>query len=451
MLYTAEFGVEQVSPAGNAWLFAEFTGFGQVGVMLFLLISSYFLCTKNFNVLSFGRILLQTLFYMVCLYVVSGLLSELVFDQRFFSLPGFANVFLILTNDNYWFIQVYLVFYLIYPFFNLILQKINQKQHLYFIVVALMVFFVISPLGGVVYAGTNYNTIIFNLFMLVIVYFVGAYIRLYGHQNLLNKKWVAVVGMVVCLGIHIIVHALMAYKPTAQMDGTLWNFRLRNNLNMFMLAVFIFLLFKNLHIKHNRVINLISSATFGVYIIHKDKYLRHLYMGTIFQLPKYVASYWLVPWCVVTVAVVYTVATLVDLLRKCCLERPLFRWLQQKFPDQIQKINAFYPTAEVNVNPETQSAVGNRTFWFYVFFGILNTSLFAIAGALCGLSMEFACVAVFAAVIVGHWMVLRIRARKAENVGGGGCVNDYAWFDWAGKFAHQAADDKSLNFFGVTN
>mgnify|MGYP000528725494 FL=1 len=52
---------------------------------------------------------------------------------------------------------------------------------------------------------------------------------------------------------------------------------------MLFCSIFLFIGFKNLNIKHSKVINTIAATTFGVYLLHENEYIRPFLWKTVFH------------------------------------------------------------------------------------------------------------------------------------------------------------------------
>ncbi|MBR2084687.1 MAG: acyltransferase, partial [Muribaculaceae bacterium] len=97
-------------------------------------------------------------------------------------------------------------------------------------------------------------------------------------------------------------------------------------------AVALFLFFKNLPMRHNRLINLAATATFGVLLIHTHSDLSPWLWGDILNVKGHFASHLLWLHAVAACVGIYLVCVIIDLLRQRLLERPLFNWLDTRFP-----------------------------------------------------------------------------------------------------------------------
>lgn len=74
-------------------------------------------------------------------------------------------------------------------------------------------------------------------------------------------------------------------------------------------------------IKHHRWINIAASATFGVYLIHDNNYMRHFLWIDFFNNANYQDSLLLIPYSIIVVIMVYVSCTAIELLRQYTIEK----------------------------------------------------------------------------------------------------------------------------------
>ena len=87
-------------------------------------------------------------------------------------------------------------------------------------------------------------------------------------------------------------------------------------------AVLLFLGFSRLDIGSSRLINLVSSAVFGVYLIHDDSLVRPFLWHTLFRSADFADSPVFIPRSLLVVAAVFIACTLIELARLYLVEKP---------------------------------------------------------------------------------------------------------------------------------
>ena len=90
----------------------------------------------------------------------------------------------------------------------------------------------------------------------------------------------------------------------------------------FLSALSLFMVFEKWNAGYIRWINIVATATFGVYLIHDSETIRYLLWHELFKNAQYQESIHLIPYSIIVTAIVYVVCTLIDLLRQQLLEKP---------------------------------------------------------------------------------------------------------------------------------
>ena len=80
-------------------------------------------------------------------------------------------------------------------------------------------------------------------------------------------------------------------------------------------SVLMFIGFLNLNIKYSKLINTLSSATFGVYLIHDHEFVRNFLWNVLFKQSTFSTSKYLIIYSIFAVVSVYVVCTIIDLIR----------------------------------------------------------------------------------------------------------------------------------------
>ena len=180
----------QVMPKGEMMLLQGCLKafFCNLGVPLFLMLSGYFNCTKDFSVQYYKnikRILLPYLFISVLTWAVLSAdhsVAALVFGAIGFKTIGYA-----------WFVEMFIGLYLIVPFLNIVIKHVftsNNKNMLYGLFAVLIFMTSLPPLvdRGTYRIVPDYWMSCFP----VLLYITGAYIRYY-QPAIVHKVWAVIV------------------------------------------------------------------------------------------------------------------------------------------------------------------------------------------------------------------------------------------------------------------
>ncbi|MDR0830364.1 MAG: hypothetical protein LBN95_09705 [Prevotellaceae bacterium] len=104
-----------------------------------------------------------------------------------------------------------------------------------------------------------------------------------------------------------------------------------NKITVFLLAVFMFLAFKNLHIKYNKFINIVAGSCFGVLLIHANSGMMRQWLWKDFlHNTDYFQSPYLWLHLILSCTGIYVVCTVIDICRIKFIETPLFDRLKKK-------------------------------------------------------------------------------------------------------------------------
>lgn len=283
---------------------------GKTGVNLFVMISGYFLIqdTAESNPKKALKLWGCVLFYSVFLSVGSILYSQ--------DTPQKLSVwdFLPIMEGKWWFASTYFVLFLIHPYLNFLLRAMNKGTYQRYLLLMLFLWGLIPTVFGI---ALEYS----YLMWFVTMYSLAGYIRLFGLPSSWNRYFGA---LAVAFGV--LTYARGVVLPMLEAR---WAFLAKytydiydmNKLPVFFFSVCLFMVFANWTLPCKKWINLISSATFGVYLIHDNGFVRNLLWREIFRNAQYQDSLLLIPYSVAVVCIVYIGCTLLDLLRQATVER----------------------------------------------------------------------------------------------------------------------------------
>ena len=298
---------------------------GQIGVNIFFLISGYFLCTTTFKTERLLKTLAQVFFYsavMVFMLTAFGIME--------FPREEWFKIFFPVMNNQYWFATAYVLLYLVSPFFNIVVKNATQKQFLWLLAVLVTMSSVVPTIVGL-------NEPYYMLF--VVLYFIAAYIRIYGLTIMKKPLGAFLAYIAVYFGICVaMVWKHLTFDGTAEAkDAVVDYMSTGHKLWCLAASVLLFLAFKNLKIKNNKVINLLAGASFGVYLIHDNKYFRRFLWDNIVQTEKYFYNNAYILYAVATAVAIYLACAVIDIIRLYALEKPLILLYRKIVPKIINR------------------------------------------------------------------------------------------------------------------
>lgn len=223
---------------------------------LYVLISGYFLSNKkySFKIEKFFQLILVTCFWSWMIGLVSCLFLKANIGDFLFS-----GIFPVLSR-RYWFVTDYIILYMLSPFYNIILQNINKVQHIWLLIILLFFFSVAHLLWEPINLNKGYS-----LYWFSYLYIQASFIRKYDlkiHIRTLVFIW----GSILIFQLVGIYYTTLYEYNFIRIKVFNFNY---NSLFVLINSVCCFLLFKSLTIKRGKsIICLLSSLTFGVYLIH---------------------------------------------------------------------------------------------------------------------------------------------------------------------------------------
>ena len=169
--------LSNIQPGTSNYFIAHFTEILTIiACNLFVLISGYFLCQSNkVKIRKIVDIINVLIFYGIVIYIVSILTGLTVFGKESLKL-------MILTIDNRWFVNIYVLLYILHPYINKVISNTNKKQHTILILICVFFFSIWSSIikpHGIINLNTFVSDSGYGITNFIMLYFIGAYIRLY--------------------------------------------------------------------------------------------------------------------------------------------------------------------------------------------------------------------------------------------------------------------------------
>ena len=288
---------------------------GNFGVVVFVMISGYFLIDSTRLNIDYTRVLRlwgEVFFYSFMLFCVA-----LFIGRGNLSRTSIASSLFPISSGQWWFASTYFVLYIIHPYINRLLRSLTKEEFRRLLLLMFVLWSIIPSLFR-----TNFQSN--ELIEFVFYYSVAGYIRLYGLNTKCSRKiWFLLWALFSVLTYMTCVVCLLVQIKIPGFPVNPLHFYYRNSPLTICRAICFFMLFKNLNIKSNMIINAISASTFGVYLLHDSNLLRPLLWHDIFHNADYQHTTYFIPYSLFVVLVVFVVCSTVDLIRKWILEKPL--------------------------------------------------------------------------------------------------------------------------------
>lgn len=298
----------------------EFLTLGNLGTILFVLISGYYLInSNNVKLKKLFRLFFQIMFYSIIIYCIL-----LVLNIETFKLNNLVKSVFPITFKMYWFATVYIILYTFHPFINKLLNNFSRKEHLSFIVLMFLIFSIFGTITKSDYYGNE-------LIQFLMFYSIGAYLFKYPNNILVNNnnniKIMILSILLIALSI-ICLDILGEYNPSFGSNSIYLLNRTSPLAIMFCVSLFNF--FTSKKIFNNQFINRISILIFGVYLISDNKFIRPILWQNLFNNNRFINSPYLIIHIIYSVGTIIIFCLLIEFIRKELFEKNIFNILDKK-------------------------------------------------------------------------------------------------------------------------
>ncbi len=278
---------------------------GKIGVNVFVLISGYFLITaKTLKTSKALKLWIQIFSYSVIIFAVF-ILSGI----RPFGIKELIRHCFPVSSSRWWFASTYFILYLISPFLNVLLNSFDRKIFQRFLTLLTFCWCIVPTLSGKLLESNN-------LLWFIYLYSLAGYIRLCGVKTNIKGRTYILLSFVLTIltWLSAVVFGILEtkYSIIGDYDKSFYGAQC---LPILIISLLLFVGFAKIEIGYKRLINVISSATFGVYLIHDNEYVRPFLWKTVFKVATYSDSSLLIPYSLFVIAIVFVSCTLIELAR----------------------------------------------------------------------------------------------------------------------------------------
>jgi hypothetical protein len=301
---------------------------GKTGINCFVLITGYFMCKSNITMKKFIKLLCEIEFYKIAIYLIF-----LVVGYEPFSLIGLIKVILPVISVDNGFLSCYLLFYLFIPFLNILVQHMNEKQHIKLLMLCISIYAILGTLPKFVVT-MNYVS------WFIVLYFIASYIRLYPKKLFSNTRFWGLTSLAVFLisALSVVVCVWLGTKLNIQL--AYYFIEDSNKILAVLTAVSAFMFFKDVKLKYNRFINAVAATVFGVLLISgiSDSMRRWLWGDILNNVGMY-DSQWLFIHAFCSVAGIFVICSAIDYCRIYFIETPLLKLWDKNFDRFLSRYN----------------------------------------------------------------------------------------------------------------
>lgn len=318
-LYTAVLSASNISLAN---IFLLFLGaWGKPGINCFVLITGYFMCKSDITGKKHFKLLLEVMFYKITIFLIF-----LACGKETISLTSLLNTFLPTTSVASGFTDCFLIFYLLIPFVNILIQNLSKAHHL---TLMLILLFAYTIMGSVPWFNVSFN----YLSWFFVLYLIASYIRLYPCKITEKKSlWLLILLISITLSL---LSILLIYSNKAVIisySSPYYFLSDSNKLLAVCTSVSAFLFFKNINLPYIGFINAVGATTYGILLIHSNSSaMRDWLWEDLFKNSEYYTSPKIFLHALIAILLVFSVCSLIDFLRIKLIEAPALKLFDKIF------------------------------------------------------------------------------------------------------------------------
>ena len=291
--------------------------FGGICNCAFVLSTGYFLCEKKASLTRIARLWLQVLFYSILCGTAAFLMG-----LEPLSLVSLAKMLLPVTFAEYWYFTDYIILVLASPLINLLLDKMDRRQHLFLVAFCFLIT-VWFPAFGILYVSGKFNFCFFFLYIL------AAYLRKYRPEDRFGASVYGWLGGAFFLLEVLSIFAVRVYDSISGANRPFWSFVWgMDRLPCIMTSLFLFIFFSKLRLRNNKLIAFVTPSLFAVYLLQIGR-LWKLWFRVLFDNEGTYGTKLMIPQLVLCSAVIFASAILIDKIRMYAFERPLLALIRK--------------------------------------------------------------------------------------------------------------------------
>lgn len=261
---------------------------------------------STFKARSLLRVVFETVFYSVSILLLFLIFNPTAVD----SASNVVKSFIPCISSMYWFVTSYIGMVIVSPVLRSLLNRLSQEQLRRFLILMFV------PLS-LIPTFTHMDFVVNGFVWFVYLYLVAGYIRLWEApwSRRLNFRLIALSFTVIYLSSF----AISCVCGERKMPLTAMN-----SIFMLCLSVCVFKVVSELNIGSIAFINKMAAGSFSVYLIHENWLIRKTLWPSLEPIYNSPSALLLLEGLLFA-CMLFTVCSLLDLIRQKYLEKPLFR------------------------------------------------------------------------------------------------------------------------------
>lgn len=239
---------------------------------IYVILSGYFLVDKKFEIKRLIILWLQVLFYSIFLYLVFN-----IFIFKEVSLKDILKVILPISGNQYWFMRVYLIMFLFFPYINILVKNLSKKKYHILLILCIVIFSLWRSF--LPFAITVNNEGGNSILWFVVLYLFGAYLKKYGVNYSIKFSILFVIINILFSFFSSIIISQISFELGFSGRGSSL-FTEFTSFPMLFSAFFIVNIVAKCNFNSTckiglrNLILILSSSSLSVYLIHENRYVK---------------------------------------------------------------------------------------------------------------------------------------------------------------------------------
>lgn len=256
----SSYAILQLPISWRFFIASLFGNWGQLGVVLFVMITSWFMVDrKGIKFIRFIEITLQSWIVSV-LFLVFFIL----YDSKVISREIFCTEFFTPIKQQYWFVSAFLVFYLMIPLLQKVTNSLTPET-------AKFLWLLFTPLVPIYnYYQQNVGGYLMDF---IYIFLFIAYLKSNKNNWFERNRNYFFIGIIVIIGLEMIAKI---YLPPERFIDIYIKIRGRTLITI-ITAAMIFYCFLKMEVKQKKLIYWGGKASFGIYLLHENVLFRPLW------------------------------------------------------------------------------------------------------------------------------------------------------------------------------
>lgn len=285
----------------------------QVCVNCFVLISGYFLVQSQFKLRKLISLWIEVVFYAIVIKLIMMVAGEIPF-----SITALISCFVPILTGRYWFVTIYFGMYLLFPFYNIAIKAMNERQHKRLLILLLILF---SGMNSIYPAFKGMNSGgAWGLAWFTVLYFIAAYFRLY-YMPTRKKSY----SLLVFFSVPVVMTSMLIAAQKTQINvlvNVIENWWRYDSIPVILASMALFVCCINMRDKASmghgdRLVVKISGTTFGVYLIHAHANIcTEVMWQRLGMVNNNMLQWWFPIYQLAIVGVIFLICSVIDYCRQ---------------------------------------------------------------------------------------------------------------------------------------